>query len=143
MLTPKPHNGPLGVSWLLFNPVGRVSREPYWLGFALIWTLMGIPFNTWLQSIDLSGGLTEVTIVDFVNSNPLIPFLLFAIQWVELALVIKRLQDRGLTGFLAIFIFLPLINIFFIVALGFIPGETGPNRYGPAPNSRWKRPEKT
>ena len=61
-------------------------------------------------------------------------------EWVELALVIKRLQDRGLTGFLAIFVFVPGINLAFIVGLGLIPGQDGPNAYGPGPNSRWKRP---
>lgn len=143
MSQPQPHPGPPSVLWLLFNPIGRVSREPYWLGFALVWALMGIPFNIWIRTIDFSGGIEELALADFVESNALIPILLFAVQWVELALVIKRLQDRGLTGLLAILVFVPVINVLFIIAMGLIPGEDGPNRYGPYSNSRWQRPGKT
>ncbi|MXN66395.1 DUF805 domain-containing protein [Stappia sp. GBMRC 2046] len=143
MSQPQPYTGRLSVLWLLFNPIGRVSREPYWLGLALIWTLMGIPLSIWMRSIDFSGGLEEIRLADFMDSNPLIPILLFVAQWVMLALVIKRLQDRGLTGLLAILIFIPVIELLFVIALGLMPSQDGPNRYGPYPNSRWQRPGKT
>ncbi|MBA5776212.1 DUF805 domain-containing protein [Stappia sp. F7233] len=142
MLSPVPHQGPNSIFWLLLNPIGRISREPYWLGFALMWALIGIPINIWLRSVDFAA-VERLSLEDFVNSNPLIPLLLFATQWVQLALVIKRLQDCGLTGFLAIFTFVPLFNILFIIGLGLIPGEAKPNRYGPGPNSRWRRPGRT
>ncbi|GGE90359.1 DUF805 domain-containing protein [Stappia taiwanensis] len=140
MSAPQPHPGPHGPLWLFFNPIGRISREPYWLAFGLVWALFAIPLSIWLQTLDFDAGVTQVDLADFVDSNPLMPFMLLALQWVELALVIKRLQDRGLTGFLAILVFVPLFNILFIIALGFLPGTPGPNAYGPGPNSRWQRP---
>ena len=138
---PHPHPGPLGLLWLFFNPIGRVSREPYWLAFALIWAVFAIFITLWLRDTDLSEPVDlEAAVAAFVESNPLVPYLLLLFQWVELALVIKRLQDRGLTGFLAVFVFLPGVNILFIIGLGLIPGEPGSNAYGPGPNGRWKRP---
>ncbi|WP_349359383.1 DUF805 domain-containing protein [Stappia sp.] len=146
MASPVPHPGPLGPLWLFFNPIGRVSREPYWLAFALVWAIFAILITVGLRDMDLSGvnldepQSLEMAVAAFVESNPLVPYALMLFQWVELALVIKRLQDRGLTGFLAIAVFIPGINIAFIVGLGLIPGTPGPNAYGPGPNSRWKRP---
>ncbi len=122
---------------LFFTPIGRISREPYWLSFALVWALMGIPFNIWLQSLDGAQGLDQVSLIDFIDSNPLLPLMLFAVQWIELCLVIKRLQDRGLSGFFALVIFVPMVNIIAIIVIGLLRGVKGPNRYGPFPNSRW------
>ena len=136
-------SGRLGPLWLLFSPFGRLSRQPYWLAFALVWALMGIPFSIWIRSIDWSADITELTIVDFVESNPLVPLLIFAVQWVELALVIKRLQDLNLPGLLGLLILLPIVNVLMVVVLGFIPSSKGPNRYGPRPNAKWIGPPRS
>lgn len=141
MSAPVPHPGPQSLVWLFFNPIGRISREPYWLSFALVWTFFAIAITVWLRAAQITPDtpLPEA-MTSFIEANPLMPIMLIVFQWVELALVIKRLQDRGLTGFLAIFVFVPGINLAFIVGLGLIPGQDGPNAYGPGPNSRWKRP---
>ncbi|WP_428699564.1 DUF805 domain-containing protein [Stappia sp.] len=142
MTAPVPHPGPLGPLWLLFSPIGRVSREPYWLALALTWALFMIPVAVWARTVEVVEGRDMASYLgDFINANPLMPFMLIAFQWVELALVIKRLQDRGLSGLLAILVFMPYLNILFVIGLGFMPGTPGPNAYGPWANGRWARPK--
>lgn len=141
MSQPQAYPGPLGPFWLFFSPIGRVSREPYMLALGFLWAVFAIPVSLWVQTLEIPGDQTAVvTMEDFVNSHPLLPYMLFASHWVVLALAIKRLQDRGLTGFLAVLIFVPVINFFFVIGLGLMPGEPGPNAYGPRPNSRWAKP---
>jgi uncharacterized membrane protein YhaH (DUF805 family) len=142
MTAPVPHPGPLGPFWLFFSPIGRVSREPYWLALALTWVLFMIPIVLWARTVEVVPGKEMADYLgDFIGANPLMPFILIAFQWVELALVIKRLQDRGLSGLLAILVFMPYLNILFVLGLGFIQGDPGPNAYGPRANSRWARPK--
>ena len=49
--------------------------------------------------------------------------------------------NGGLSGLLAILVFMPYLNILFVIGLGFVPGTPGPNAYGPWPNGRWARPK--
>ncbi|MHC5654766.1 DUF805 domain-containing protein [Stappia sp.] len=142
MSAPRPHPGPLGFLWLFFNPIGRVSREPYWLALGFLWCVFAIPMTIWLSGADISSPeAMELALANIIRNHPSMPIMLFAFQWVELALVIKRLQDKGLTGLLAILVFVPLLNVLLLFALGFLPGDRGPNAYGPGPNSRWQRPK--
>ncbi|MBN9668880.1 DUF805 domain-containing protein [Roseibium aggregatum] len=128
-----------GPFWALVSPIGRIGREPYWLCFGLIWIVIGIAIRLWwISSAEV---LTPETVTPsaFVESNPLFPILFFVLQWFELAIVIKRLQDIGQTGFFALLIFVPVLNILMVLFLGFVPSQAEPNRHGPLPNSYWRK----
>jgi len=135
----RPANLTPSVAWALLSPIGRISRNAYWHGMFLVWLVILIAMHMWWSSLDPSMPLSEVDINGFAGSNPLFPLLFFALQWVELALVIKRCQDIGVTGFLAILILIPGINLITVIVLGFIPSVSGPNRYGPEPDSYFRR----
>ncbi|WP_297583423.1 DUF805 domain-containing protein [Roseibium sp.] len=128
-----------GPFWALLSPIGRMGREPYWLCFALVWVIIGIAVRLWLISVPELPSPETVTPGDFMGSNPLLPFLFFALQWFELALVIKRLQDIGHSGFWALLIFVPFLNLIMVLFLGFVPSQAEPNRHGPLPNSYWRK----
>ncbi|MBG6211334.1 uncharacterized membrane protein YhaH (DUF805 family) [Labrenzia sp. EL_126] len=83
--------------------------------------------------------LETLPINDFMASNPLLPILYLVLNWVHLALVIKRLQDVGLSGFLALLIFVPVVSLLLVIILGFVPSQAKPNRSGPLPNSYWRK----
>lgn len=121
------------------SPIGRMGREPYWLCFAFVWVIIGIAIRIWWLSIPGIPNPEDVTPNAFAGSNPLFPLLFFALQWFELAIVIKRLQDIGHSGFWALLIFLPGVNILMVVILGFMPSQAQPNRSGPLPNSYWRK----
>jgi len=128
-----------GIFWALFSPIGRMSRKPYWLCFAFVWSVIAIAIRVWwMSAIEI---LTPETATPsaFMGSNPLFPILFFVLQWFELALVIKRLQDIGQSGFLALLIFVPFLNLLMVIVLGFMPSQAEPNRHGPLPNSYWRK----
>ncbi|WP_209010855.1 DUF805 domain-containing protein [Labrenzia sp. PHM005] len=128
-----------GPIWALLSPIGRMGREPYWLCFALVWTVIAISVNMWWGSAEIEFVDETIAISQFMESNPLFPFLFFILQWFELALVIKRLQDMGFSGFFALLIFVPGLNILMVLIVGFVPSQAEPNRHGPLPNSYWRK----
>ena len=137
-----------GLAWLMFSPMGRISREPYWLVLAGMTLIIAIFVNIWLVSIPEnflvqsealapSSGQVMIDFDNFISSNPLIPIFLLVLQWVIFAIAIKRLQDYNLSGFFAVLVWLPAIGTITIIILGFLPSQGDANRYGPQPNSRW------
>ncbi|WP_296587646.1 DUF805 domain-containing protein [Roseibium sp.] len=128
-----------GPVWALLSPIGRMGREPYWLAFGFIWVIMGIAIRLWWISVPEVPTPEAVAAAEFVGSNPLFPVLFFVLQWFELALVIKRLQDMGQSGFLALLIFVPFVNLLMMIFVGVAPSQAEPNRHGPLPNSYWRK----
>ncbi|GGB57212.1 hypothetical protein GCM10011316_31620 [Roseibium aquae] len=128
-----------GLVWLFLSPIGRVGRHAYWLAFALVWVVIGIAFNMWWSSLGPDIDINQVTLVSFMESNALFPLLFLLLQWIELALVIKRCQDIGVTGFLGLLIFVPIINVLAVVIIGVAPGIRGPNKHGPMSDSYFRR----
>ncbi|WP_428640805.1 DUF805 domain-containing protein [Roseibium sp.] len=140
MSTPPPSaNIAPGPFWALMSPIGRMGRQPYWLCFFLVWVIIFIAIRLWWKSNTVIPDPEAVTLAMFMESNPLFPFLFFALQWIELAVVIKRLQDLGRSGFFALLTFVPFVNFLMVIALGIIPGQAAPNRYGPLSNSYWNK----
>jgi uncharacterized membrane protein YhaH (DUF805 family) len=128
-----------GIGWLLLSPIGRVSRKVYWYGLAFNWVIIALAANMWVKSLPGDVDLGALTFGDFMGSNPLFPVLFVVVTWFEMALLIKRLQDVGLPGFLAFLAFVPVLNFLGVLTLGFLPSAQGPNRYGPQPDSYYRR----
>ncbi|MEM9633496.1 MAG: DUF805 domain-containing protein [Pseudomonadota bacterium] len=128
-----------GPVWALLSPIGRLGRQPYWLSFAFVWVIIGISLRLWFISVPELPAPEDVTAGAFMESNPLFPILFFVLQWFELALVIKRLQDIGHSGFWALLIFVPFLNLIMVFFVGFAPSQAEPNRHGPLPNSYWRK----
>ncbi|MCK7614044.1 DUF805 domain-containing protein [Roseibium sediminicola] len=128
-----------GPVWALFSPIGRISREPYWLCFLVIWLVFGIAIRIWWLSAADTPTPESLMAGEYIATNPLFPVLFFVLQWFELALVIKRLQDIGQSGFLALLIFVPFLNLIMLIVLGIIPSQADANRHGPMPNSYWRK----
>jgi uncharacterized membrane protein YhaH (DUF805 family) len=55
--------------------------------------------------------------------------------YMAFAILVKRLHDKGYTGWLSILMLLPLVNIIMLFWLGFARGQDGPNEYGPDPRA--------
>ncbi|MHA7774827.1 DUF805 domain-containing protein [Roseibium sp. M-1] len=128
-----------GPVWALLSPIGRIGREPYWLCFVLSWIIFAIPIRIWWLSMPETPAPESLIAGEYIGTNPLFPILFLVLQWIELAVVIKRLQDIGQSGFLALLMFVPLINIIMLIILGVVPGQAVPNRHGPLSNSYWRK----
>jgi len=113
------------VLWALTSLEGRVSREVFWLG-NLMCGFVAVALMT--PSVD-----PETNALQF---NPLSPFVFIALLWTEIALAVKRLHDRDLSGWLAGTFLIPFVGILAFVIIGLIPGDKGPNAHGPHTNAR-------
>jgi uncharacterized membrane protein YhaH (DUF805 family) len=133
----------MNLSSLLFSFRGRISRRQWWLG-ALILLL----------------GIALMLGIAFWSGDPLLALpLILAVFVATYALSVKRLHDRGKSGWWAlVFIFLPgvadrwsdrltedtplwwvlvligsVLTIWGLIELGFRRGTDGGNDYGPDP----------
>ncbi|KZK75485.1 hypothetical protein PsW64_05391 [Pseudovibrio sp. W64] len=129
--------------WLFCNPFGRISKGVYWLATALIFCVLSIAVNVATSSLAdtyIENGTSDLTLAqaysDLLTTNPLLYPLLLIANFMVFMLVIKRLQDRGVTGFVALTLFLPFLNLLVPIIVGFLKSQEGPNKYGPASNTR-------
>ncbi len=113
------------VLWALFGFDGRINREVYWLGnFGAAF----IAFVLMMPSLDEATGA--------ILMAPWSPLIALPVAWVEVALAVKRLHDRGFSGMFAAAMFIPFLNILAAIVIGIIPGDRGANRFGPDTNTR-------
>ncbi|TIO43135.1 MAG: DUF805 domain-containing protein, partial [Mesorhizobium sp.] len=108
-------------------------RKELW-GFCLFWTIglvvaIGVGFSADLSRGNVEGGGDEpVVMFGLLGLYVLLTFL----PWV--ALVVRRLHDLGLTGWLAILCFVPYVGWLATLVFGLIPTQAGDNKWGPVPS---------
>jgi uncharacterized membrane protein YhaH (DUF805 family) len=105
-----------------FRTEGRISRAEYALGLGFIYAVNGAILLYVLIHPDISS--TALFLLCVVTA-PLV---------VGIAVVMaKRCHDLGLPGTFFLLILVPLVGLVWLVALGFLPGNPGPNSYGAPP----------
>jgi hypothetical protein len=63
-------------------------------------------------------------------------FVAYAIAlYMWLAVNVKRCHDRGHSGWFVLLGLIPLVNIWYVVEVCFLPGQRGANRFGPDPKA--------
>ncbi|MEW6600462.1 MAG: DUF805 domain-containing protein [Nitrospirota bacterium] len=113
--------------WFLFSFKGRISRKPYWV-FNLV---------VFLGAVVL-GLFTEVSENMYELSRPQMMFMLW-IVWPSLAVQAKRWHDQDRTALWLLINFIPIAGpIWTMIQNGFVPGTSGPNRFGPDPLEQQK-----
>ncbi|WP_420391557.1 DUF805 domain-containing protein [Acuticoccus sp.] len=128
-MAPPPARRP-SVAWALLALDGRINREVFWLG------------NIFCAALAIAVARTELLIVVSPETgavstvNPLALGVFAVLVWTEVALVVKRLHDRGLTGWIALFLPIPVLSIIGFIVVGLMPGQRGGNPYAPGPNQR-------
>mgnify|MGYP001792121854 CR=1 FL=1 len=113
------------VLWALFALDGRINREVFWLGNF---------FSFFAAGLFLMPEVNEATGV--VEFSPIMPVVITAVFWTQIALCVKRLHDRGLTGWLAAVNGIPFVGVLAFIIIGLIPGQPGPNAFGQSANAR-------
>jgi len=118
-----------------FSFHGRIGRKTFWLSYVLLLTVLIcvalIPFIFVFPHGDLESG-------DF-NYMPAIAasvvfFLIYIIVLIAmLSAYVKRLHDRGRSGWFVLFSFVPIANIWILIEVGFLKGTAGSNNYGADP----------
>jgi uncharacterized membrane protein YhaH (DUF805 family) len=125
MATTPPGRGEPNVLWALTALDGRVNREVFWLG-NLMCGFIAVALMT--PSVDPATNELQL--------SPISPFVFIALFWTEIALAVKRLHDRGLSGWFAAAFAIPFLGLIAFLVIGVIPGDKGSNTFGPGPNTR-------
>ena len=103
-------------SWwpFFFSAKGRISRLQYIIGTGLIFFLNMIISSTAFMIFPV--GLLSVATI-----------------FAQFILSIKRSHDRNRSGLFVLLGLIPLVNIWVLIELLFLPGTNGPNDYGDDP----------
>ena len=111
----------------IFRFSGRRNRKSYILfGLAQI-ALLAVLATLFLIAFD-SQDSDLVRLVGFVCAVLLIPM-----AWAGWAVASQRCRDFGWTGWATLITLIPYAGWLFTLAIMFIPGTQGSNRYGPDP----------
>lgn len=118
---------------LLFSFEGRIGRLSFWLGSLVQTFILAIPIASHAAIAARAGG-------GYPPAGQLLAvwgLTLLVMVWVGLALQTKRWHDRGKSGWWWLIGMVPVIgNLWVLVELGFLPGTSGDNVYGPPPGGR-------
>lgn len=116
---------------------GRIGRRTFWLTYALPIFVLGL-----LASVaDLALGFGELETTTTASSasawwsmGPIAVVVSLLTLVPSLSSTVTRLHDQGRSAVWLLFLVLPVIGwLVLLVLAGFVPGNRGPNRYGPPP----------
>ncbi len=126
--------------YFLMSPVGRTTRADYWLKYWL-------PFTGYLVVLYLTviiGQAMPVLFLDGPKGNLLDNIvrnltyhqvsMTTAMLWPMLAVLSKRIHDRGKPAWFLLIWLIPIIGpLWLFIEVGLLPGTAGPNPFGPDP----------
>ena len=109
--------------WLLLALEGRLNRQPYWMTLlAMIVISVVAAILDAIIGTSGTGGAGAISLIVAV-----------AMIWPGIALAVKRLHDRGRTGWFYLLLLVPILNIWILIEIWFLRGTHGDNAYGPDP----------
>ena len=109
------------VRLLLFSFEGRIGRYKYWLFFLAYAVIYG-----GLLLLDRTLGTFDSSYKIGVFSGIFQLLTLYP----SIAVAVKRCHDRGRTGWFLLVGIIPVLNLWLLMELGFLPGTVGPNKFG-------------
>ncbi|WP_038346253.1 DUF805 domain-containing protein [Acinetobacter sp. A47] len=121
------------------NPQGRFGRLSYLAWQTVIFLIM-IPLNIYLSYEMFQIGLDEpYRRTDFLALFLFVTLALFVV-YSSIIFAIRRLHDCNRSGWWALLLTLPYLNILTLLYLLLAPGHQQPNRYGlPHPTAIWEK----
>lgn len=146
----------MGVFGLLFRLNGRITRSQFWLGQLALMGAIGVVFIVWFMGLatfavgfeKLPKGQQNLAALSAVWGLVLAICISAMISfWMGTALAVKRLHDRGKSGwwifafgvpamfavmapFKPVLVIAGIAKLWYIFELGFMKGDLGPNMYG-------------
>lgn len=125
----------------LLNPNGRINRATFWswtlgiaFGLAILLSFLLYMGEAWLddwRTLALYPAFSAELEPWIARPRRFMWLLLLPVSWVYFCLIVKRLHDIGLTGWLVVVSFVPAVGgLLTLIICGFIPGQRHINRYG-------------
>lgn len=106
---------------------GRSRRMEYWM-----FVLMQIGISIVTSLVDNIIGLGGVV---FGFYGPLTTIILLALIVPGIAVGVRRLHDRDMSGWFLLLGFVPIIGGLALLVIFLLEGTNGPNKYGPDPKA--------
>lgn len=121
--TPAVQNWPAVGDLKVFSIRGRIGRLRY-----LAWSLALVAVGLLVAAVCV--GVLSVSLVagGLLGTVALVAFVVVSIQ-----IGAQRLHDAGWSAWLLLLNLVPVVGSFFPILMMAVPGNTGPNRYGPPP----------
>jgi uncharacterized membrane protein YhaH (DUF805 family) len=107
------------VTEFLFSAQGRITRSQFWLKWVVPYVIVTAVLFFLLSSI-----------LEPVAAAIVFGIYLVAALWPSIAIYIKRAHDRGRSGLFVLLFLVPILNIWAMIELLFLPGTSGANTYG-------------
>ncbi|MDR4494899.1 MAG: DUF805 domain-containing protein [Nitrospirales bacterium] len=105
-----------------FSFAGRITRSTFWTHMVLLSLIGGGLHIVFLLSSG-RGGFKGPEVIGY-------SILYTPILYLVLTTSVKRLHDLDKSGWVAVTLFIPILNIMILFILGLAPGTEGPNRFG-------------
>ncbi|MDQ3655815.1 MAG: DUF805 domain-containing protein [Chloroflexota bacterium] len=106
----------------LYSFDGRLGRQSYWLRGLLLWSFNIVAAILFAVAGD--AGSATIPLVLLASAAYIACF------FGSLATTVKRLHDRGRSGWFMLIALIPLVGIWLIIEVGFLSGEPRENQYG-------------
>jgi uncharacterized membrane protein YhaH (DUF805 family) len=118
---------------------GRISRRTWWLHYGVVISVLSVLAALADASMGypvFSAPVEPVDLYDYVGGPVSLFITLFTLA-PSISSTVARLHDRGHSAWWLLWFLVPVVGwILLFVQNGFLRGDGGPNRYGPAPGHR-------
>ena len=112
---------------------GRISRQTWWLRYTL--PILGLGILAALADASLGypiGNVSPQGVVEYLG-GPVGTAISLLTVVPSISSAVARLHDRGHSAWWLLWLLLPLVGVIvLLVQNGFLRGDGGPNKYGPA-----------
>jgi uncharacterized membrane protein YhaH (DUF805 family) len=111
---------------------GRAPRSAYWWVF-LFNLIIAVVAAVCDQVLGIAYTMAGPTGVMSLGYGPIYTIYLLAVLLPSIALSVRRLHDRDMSGWWFLLVFVPLIGALILLVWFCLPGTPGDNRFGPNP----------
>lgn len=115
---------------------GRVTRRTWWLHYTLPLAIAASLAGLADSSLGYQHPAGEGWSIYTYTGGPLSVAILLLTMVPSLSSSVARLHDRGHSAWWLLWVLLPGVgSLVLLIQNGFLRGDGGPNRYGPAPDA--------
>ena len=116
--------------WQWYVRRGRIDRRTWWLHYTL--PLAGLAVLGLFADLAMGNSDLDEIAAGASPYGPMVVAVALLTLPASVSSSAARLHDRGMPAWWLLLAFVPLVGGFALLVLnGFLPGQAGPNRYGP------------
>ncbi|MCZ2823734.1 MULTISPECIES: DUF805 domain-containing protein [unclassified Modestobacter] len=120
--------------WQWYVRRGRIDRRTWWLQYAL--PIGALSVLALMADVALGNSSLESIAMGETGYGPIVTTIGLLAMPASISSGATRLHDRGMSAWWLLIGLVPLFGqLALLVITGFLPGDGGPNRYGPPPSA--------